>query len=396
VKYSYNTRKGWLFITYPGTQPPLPPESYDGLTWDKTVVPGTLVHGDKKMPNPWSYVCDENSYASGSVITSPYQGGSIVYAGKFPADGGSTIPHPRAASRDPTNLALDRLNEKVRGNLDLSVAVAEAGQTAKMLRVTSTAVHAASQLWGRKLNAVKKASEFAAARWLELQYGWKPLMSDLYGALDENLRTAMNKLETIHAGGSIRFGAETRDFSGYGGAYKGVVNYEGLRGVKFQICMEPGYDQGLDRWTSLNPLGIAYELMPYSFVVDWFYDIGGYMRNMETALLYQNKFVSGFRTDLLAYNASAIVKATAVSGGVRSVSNLTFWRKYVSFDRTVLGSYPLPRFPQLSADLGASRLLSAAALLQQFVKGENPQIPKDFSLSKKDLSRRFPMANWKF
>ena len=122
------------------------------------------------------------------------------------------------------------------------------------------------------------------------------------------------------------------------------------------------------RWTSLNPVSIAWELTPYSFVVDWFYDLGGYLRNLETGLLYNTRFKSGYKSELYLWESDEI----APMGGTHAVGDNS-WRiqackqrtRRVQFYRTKLTSYPLPHLPRLDAKLGSSRLLSAASLLTQ-------------------------------
>jgi hypothetical protein len=124
------------------------------------------------------------------------------------------------------------------------------------------------------------------------------------------------------------------------------------------------------RWTSLNPASIAWELMPYSFVVDWFYDIGGMLRRFESALLYGKQFKKGYQSELY-YHHSAFQRnglQDSVLPGYQFYGELTAWVRRVQFERIVFASLPTGQLPTIRADLGSSRLLSAAALLSQFLK----------------------------
>ena len=51
-------------------------------------------------------------------------------------------------------------------------------------------------------------------------------------------------------------------------------------------------------YTSMNPASIKWELVPYSFVVDWFYDIGSYLRGCETSTIYSSVFKAGWTSEL--------------------------------------------------------------------------------------------------
>lgn len=360
-------------------------------SFKSSVTASALIVGNRKDPLAWTYIIDQRTGPKGRVIwnKSDYRLDSV---GSFSVDdGGTQIGAPRQAS-NLYNKALDRLNEKVRGSLDLSVSIAEAGQTAKMLRLTDTAVNAAKEMFSSRINRVKRVANFLSNRWLEWQYGWKPLINDIYDAADESLRHVLNRLQRVSASASEKYSTEMKTYNFVGQSYQAATKYEGKSGRRFSIWVDVGNDTNLDRWTSLNPASIAWELMPYSFVVDWFYDVGGYIRNLETALLYQTKFKSGFTTSLDAFGAGYRLfgagSASSLTGNNVIVEGQA--RRYISFQRSVLTSYPLPRPPTFHADLGGARLLSAAALLQQFWEGKRPELPPRLPWTDRDLRKRWP------
>jgi hypothetical protein len=124
--------------------------------------------------------------------------------------------------------------------------------------------------------------------------------------------------------------------------------------------------QLLSNFTSLNPVSIAWELTPYSFVVDWFIDVGGYLRNLETACTHGSTFVNGFYTEGYRLDVSCQSFGSYTDGSnYIHTQDLKGSTVITKGRRTTLGSYPLPRIPQFKMDLGASRLLNAAALLSQ-------------------------------
>jgi hypothetical protein len=126
-------------------------------------------------------------------------------------------------------------------------------------------------------------------------------------------------------------------------------------------------------WTSLNPASIAWELTPYSFVVDWFFDVGSYLRNLETALLYRNEFKYGYVTRLSYLEGTVRNKKNSyyVGSGSGLNSCTQSWSaagRKVRFARSRLTSSPTPEMPSFQADLGSARLLNAAALLGVLLK----------------------------
>lgn len=262
--------------------------------------------------------------------------------------------------------ALDKLNEQVRGNLDLSVDFAEYKQVHRMLKLQDKVTDYTKTFFKRKFGLIRA---IANAR-LEYMYGVKPLLSSVFGAADEILRRVYSDTKSFRVRASD---------TGYKVKKIGIQLYYGpeqfdASNVRIKLSCTLGirliqHDHDAARFMSLNPASIAWELMPYSFVVDWFLGVGDYLRNMETYLLYNNDFLSGYRSDLAAFSGSAINadKITSYPPGTDSRScNVEGLR----FNRTVLYQYPTPNKPQLQADLGSSRLLNGAALLAQFLGGQ--------------------------
>lgn len=114
-------------------------------------------------------------------------------------------------------------------------------------------------------------------------------------------------------------------------------------------------------YTSLNPVSIVWELIPYSFVVDWFTNVGGYLRNLESSLLYGSDFAYGYRSDLSVQH-----ETQGAAGGNNAYSEVAAGDYLlVTFRRSILNASPTPRFPSFNPKLGTTRLLSAASLLGQ-------------------------------
>jgi len=308
--------------------------------------------------HPWSYEAYDISLRMRSVSADGKftQSGGYLHTGIYT---GSLPDVPPISNL--YNRALSDLNEKTRGSLDLSIDLAEAGQTTRMFRLVDQVVDHARRFRGRY-----GPLGVAANMWLQYTYGVKPLLSSIHGVVDEMERFVLNK--------TARFRVKTSEsvpVGRYGvNAPSNLTAYITVPGLRMKRTVTLGIvldqrDSDPSRWTSMNPASIAWELMPYSFVIDWFLDVGGYLRNLETSILYANRFKSGYRTDLTA--VSTPVNIFLPDPGSTS---LTYTGKIdrVTLDRTVLTTYPAPRLPTFQARLGSSRLISAAALLTQLLK----------------------------
>lgn len=319
-------------------QKPLPPHDYN---FNMQQI--TLAHDAS-----YSYTNGSSEFASG--------------AGLYPTVSGATLTPPYDWSY-LENRAIEKLNEETRGKLDLSVDIAEASKTYKMLKLQDQVLDY-TKTFIRRFGPYRAASK----AWLTYTYGVKPLVSSIFGVADENIRIVMNKTQRYRVrvtdkwrptGCSVRAVVGTVNFPVTSGHVKVSVSYGlDLRTDQFDLA----------RWTSLNPVSLAWELLPFSFVVDWFLDVGGYLRNLETYLLYANKFRSGYRT---RFSASDLKFGLTDSGvGVGELGHLSRWvgtLKHINIDRDVLASYPAPYLPTFKAELGSSRLISGAALLAQLL-----------------------------
>lgn len=266
------------------------------------------------------------------------------------------------------NKALSDLNEKVRGTLDISVNLAQSSQMIRMFNVYKSAKRYALRAdWRSIVRGVSGA-------WLEFTYGWKPLISDIYTAAEELQRKADNLVFKFFKGRATVMDTiqSHQDFQFYGRIYYSVpVSHR----CEIKIRLKKSFDPTASRWTSLNPVSIAWELVPYSFVVDWFVNIGGFLRDTETALLYNSQFLDGYVTQSSRINHKYQLnqsRATPASGLWTPKStytvNVTGSVERLRKTRTLLHSYPLPNRPSVTAGLSSHRLLNAAALIGNLIK----------------------------
>lgn len=261
------------------------------------------------------------------------------------------------------NEALDRFYKTVRGDLDLSIDIAESRQTLKMLKLSDQLLDV-TRTFVKRFGYTKVASNL----WLQYQYGIKPLLNSIWGVADELIRIVINKVTKYRARASSRFYPSHAQIN----AIVGVANFPiASSNIKTSVTIGGNIlsdELDLARWTSLNPISIAWELLPFSFVYDWFLNIGGYLRSWESALLYNNKWRGGYVTKLVTGVAHIDWKTSGeTSPGYPFWTNWKGTLRNVDLDRQPLGSPPTPVLPSLEVNMGSSRMLSAAALLGQML-----------------------------
>lgn len=127
--------------------------------------------------------------------------------------------------------------------------------------------------------------------------------------------------------------------------------------------------QLLSKFTTLNPISFVYENIPFSFVADWAWNVGGYLRSIESAILAQSVFVGGWEVKTTYAMASgSIAGSYADSANTRSVSYGGGYKVYKFKARSVLASPPVPSIPRFKVELSSGRMLNAAALLTNLLR----------------------------
>lgn len=266
---------------------------------------------------------------------------------------------------DATNRLLDKLRSS---DLNLLVSAAEAKQSASMILKAARSFGNAKKSILKAISdlgkPISRGSKRAADTWVEYCYGWTPLLNDIYN-MTEFHRTLLPVLKVEGKGYKRQEESSSIVSSGsHRQVAKTLIVEKVLRSRTVTIKSPQAFDA--TRLTSLNPLLLAWEILPYSFVVDWFFDIGGYLQNMEIACLAGYLPTVGFD--------SALANATTTSSVFR-IPTSTFtsisgsgWAKQSKFRRTVANSVPYPIFPSVSIDLNADQILNGAALIRQRIR----------------------------
>ncbi len=127
--------------------------------------------------------------------------------------------------------------------------------------------------------------------------------------------------------------------------------------------------QIMSKFTSLNPVSFIYENIPFSFVADWAWDFGGYLRNLETSILSQTVFAGGFAVYRSFANAFGSIAGTySDAANSRTVSYGGGYKEYKYKNRVALTTPPVVNIPRFKVNMSSGRMLNAAALLTNLLR----------------------------
>jgi hypothetical protein len=239
----------------------------------------------------------------------------------------------------------------------------------------------------RKWVELRKVIKTASGGFLAWKFGVKPILQDIM-AVQRSLPTLKQAINSHIKRKPHRYSAKAEQvasisLSPYGSYYSiGGVNclsdtWQGLvqdaPTVRYVLVVKPRASYTQDFFAKLDfalsrfatsPASLAWELVPYSFVVDWFVDIRG-------ALLALDRVVNSVPYEIVAYTRSYSYTLSTQSfldisspcgGAVASLKGSYEYKLYERSDASFPGILPF-----MKPHFGKSQAAISAALISQFL-----------------------------
>jgi hypothetical protein len=260
-------------------------------------------------------------------------------------------------------------------SVNLAVAFAERHQTAELFK--STVRKVAKQVNAYKGKSPKRWAQVLKGNgkntpnsWLELQYGWKPLISDLTGSLQalsdlqEGNNPYLARVKGIAA--TVTVNSWRKPF-----ASSALYGYDVTDTWK-QFCKVSLYyrlrNPTLAAFASLgltNPFELAWEKLKYSFVVDWFLPVGNWLSTLDADFGWD--FHSGTVTKYSTGGSTGSFRATGLVPRTLKFDYLGDQYKAEGFSmtRSLYASAPWGGIPRFKNPLSGMHIANATALLVQ-------------------------------
>lgn len=303
--------------------------------------------------------------------------------------GGSNYQQTLFDNNDQIRL-VGKLREQIFGSdFNASVFLGESHQTLRLIGDSATRIY--QSLRHLRRGNIRKAADFLVAGtprrkrlnnrslptaaptddvslsrfWLEIQYGWRPLLSDAYSAA-QALAKAVEVPFQMRYSVSIRKEKSSVILKGVNcGAHAHTWSYQlntlCRRGLTVYITEKPSLAAQLG---VLNPENVAWELIPFSFVVDWFIPIGSFLDARAVVSCVTGLYVTADKIESRLNN----VKDTGddPSVGRTFYEDISVYKTlYQTFTRTVgpAPALPLPSFKSIGKAASWQHCANAVALL---------------------------------
>lgn len=306
---------------------------------------------------------------------------------------GDTSPITRAIQawfsvyRSPTNLLdsnddlklIGKLAERVRGSdFNAGVFLGEGHQTLNLIadsaiRIAKSLFHLKkgdlagslrSLIEGTSRKPIKPYSTFKPFRptqdamsrhWLEIQYGWRPLLSDVNAAAQSLAHFLSAPLQTRYSAKVEKEDLQPKvvQLDPLDGRTASSMSI--LKSKKRMIIVVAEKGSIPAQLGLLNPASVAWELMPWSFVIDWFIPVGQYLDARSFTSCTQASVIT------TTLNTSFTTPVTGLGTGNNRRNSAVVMARIIGAN---LPSVPLPSFKPLSKAASWEHCANALALLQ--------------------------------
>lgn len=291
--------------------------------------------------------------------------------------------------------ALRKLIENANANIDANLAqdLAQYSQTVNLItntvkRLTKSVTalrkknipKAIRELWHGhtpKMNGKGPSiNKSLADNWLELQYGWKPLLQDIDGAMKAlailqttspfvRRVTGVGNLESVTVD-PIPHRLHTGTLAGYASRH-----IQTRASYMIRYCIATPLTNFLAQTGFTNPVNLLWEILPFSFVVDWFTPIGPFLETLSSwdGLVFHSGSLTVF-TRVSEISTISFFGGVPTAPGQLFEEHAKFSRLTTHFDRQKLFEFPSASMPSGFKNGLASivHAENALALLQKAFK----------------------------
>lgn len=266
--------------------------------------------------------------------TLPSDGSINIVNAVYQPGAGFASPNDFTATDDLALLA--KLLDKVKKHgFNLAVNLGQLHQTVDLLETNLLKLgraalalkkgdfaSAARQLGARPRGTRLKTSD-VSGRWLELQYGWLPLIGDSYEAAKAyEAITSGPRSQTYTCSIKRKY---VKNGSQSPTNFSLLYDEENRKILRYQAVETLSAARQLGLY---DPLSVAWELLPWSFVVDWFIPVGTYLDVLNQVPALRGRFLT-----------TVVNKQT----GFRDYGVRPFWDTGAYFDYHYMATTKVPR-----------------------------------------------------
>jgi len=267
-------------------------------------------------------------------------------------------------------LATELLGQLQNGNVDAGSNIIQSGQTAR--EVASIASDVATAYRGFRtdnLGLIKKAligdgsaTSAIHRRYLQWIYGIKPTMSDCYNSMKLLQRHLVEShIFSVSSSGTISDSYHYHSQNDRTNLTLARSEHMNIH-HKAYCAISSSTLLTIASWGVLNPLSVAWEVLPYTFVIDWLVPVGSVLSALTAPLGYEFKGGNIWQYHECQYvieqmdDTQTVITGPSEGTPSKAIANST---RYV---RDILTHFPLPGL-YIKSPFSSTHIANAIALI---------------------------------
>lgn len=221
-----------------------------------------------------------------------------------------------------------------------------------------------------------------ASEYLRYVYGWKPLMQDVYNLIKMTQESGGKPL-LLESSSTVKTVEETNQVTWYASSFDtkvsaGPLKVQTTTRSSMYARVDPNHATllALSQLGLVNPASLAWELVPFSFVVDWLIPIGPVLQAMtaRAGLIFVDGSVSSRVSARGPYELNCDILSSSIYVATGDDSPSMGQIRYEGYTRETLRTWPKPGLYIDFNPLREDRPVKAAALAIVGLTGLVPPI----------------------
>jgi len=267
--------------------------------------------------------------------------------------------------------------------VNVAVAYAEASKTSDLIYDTARRIDKAYRAFRKgDLRGIAQNLNITPKRlhksWLEYKYGWMPLLMDVKGAAEffAQQHVVRSPKFTVSASESAsNAGEENGVAPTYGGGSPHAYTVSFGAAVKYKVkiwCELSSPNLSAMQQVGLtNPALVAWELIPFSFVFDWFISVGDWLTAMTAQQGVTVKRAMYSFEESAGYGANEAGSSTSDLSWSYSTSEAFYGATRRRYVRSIPDLSPFSLYPPVTNSFGFAKLVTSLALIQGNYRGSS-------------------------
>lgn len=273
-----------------------------------------------------------------------------------------------AGSKDTTRYVQSAASAIYSQNFDALTFLSELHKTVAMFKQATIRLFGIAQAFRRflaKKGKIFSMSDALAEFWLEYRYGWRILYFDIVDIQNALSKVGREQTRFKQRAGANEFTPSTKTYSYAGPAYQFTVFMTEELQVKLRGSVIADIQPPLFQF---NPLTTSWELIRFSFIIDWFIGIGTWLETLSfLALETEHTAAGGLLIDVK--RQFGFTSQSASSGYQIVIMEMQGVAEGSYAVRTPLG---VPKIPLMNVRVNVPKVADLLAIIYSFYTGQTP------------------------